>query len=124
MDKTQAHDEENSNQLLNSGFNKNFNYWKFIRRSIIITVLFTFFYCDIFSDINLVVQYFIKGEIGRTIATSIAMSFPTLFMIVFFCSRELFYTSNSKSKKACWCLIYIVVFVAQLHILFRFFFII
>ena len=112
---------QNKDQLL--GYNPNqvekIKYFRLVRRSAINLFICLVFYLDIGSDINLIIQYYMLDNLPRVIATCIVLSFPTLFMIIFFCSREILYSKNTTSKMVRNCLIYITIFVAQLHILFR-----
>ena len=117
----QNEDQLQNDQLLDTNRKKNgkLKYFRLARRSSINLFFCLVFYVDIGLDINLIIQYYMLDNMLRVIATCIVLSFPALFMIVFFCSREIFYSKNSKSKKTRNCFIYTIVFLTQLHILFR-----
>ena len=88
----------------------------FILKSILMAILY---YIDIAKDIHLIVQYYRRDKTHYVIATSIILAFPTLFMIFFFTLGEIFATTHSKLKKFLNCLIYVLLFLVQFHIIKR-----
>jgi hypothetical protein len=88
----------------------------FILKSILMSL---FYYIDIAKDIHLIIQYYKRDKINYVIATSIILAFPTLFMIFFFTLGEIFATTHSKVKKFLNCLIYVLIFLVQFHIIKR-----
>lgn len=87
---------------------------KFILKSILLAVLF---YIDIGKDVHLIVHYYRRNKISYVIATSIILAFPTLFMIFFFTLGEIFATNHSKLKKFLNCIIYVMIFLVQFHVI-------
>ncbi len=90
--------------------------WRFITN----LTLFLLYYGDIIFDIILIVNYYKKNKLDYAIATSLVLTFPTLFMILFYCSSEIFSTNNTKLCKALNSFVYTIIFLAQFHIIIRY----